>query len=800
MDTFEKQYLREKSLAQLAHERATGLFLDQARNGNGGASSAAAWIVGKYLPLTLRGLDILREADSSPTKLLKALDDLGYRLTCAIAIEGLLDALLAKPEETRTSCFSRIAERLNYESIIGSFTAANPLRAAQLHKRASREVAGQRKKARMFITSSEVTGDPIIQIEKTFGAQLAAILCGLLIGAGMIEEVVKQRGTKTHTYFKLSEECTSLIFEKTRQAGESFGMFSPMLHKPLDWAPGRVGGYLTPEMREVARLVLGPPSLSKKALHESSEEFFQALNGLQGTAWAVNREILQVVRTMAADGSLKEVVRDVGIKVPDYPEHLEGVAFEDRTAEQQEEHKLWVQAAREAHALIAKQTSASLRYVRILEDANNLKDAEEFFFVWSVDSRGRMYPRTYGMSPQGSDLQKALLRFAKPSKITTPFQLRLFRTNLAHRWGFDKASYEDTEKWVLENTQQILAHAKDPLNDRGWTKADSPFLYLAAAMEYARYLEDPASFESFIPIAMDGANNGSQHMAAIIRDPRTAHLTNLTPDPARQDLYMETGRATEGLIRAARASGELDQCLHPMEAFGIPRGLVKRPTMTLAYGLTQRSVAGYLYGDYLAGQEIPGLPENDKFKVAVKLTPYVWAALKDTQRATMDVLQWLRKAIMERQATPTCKVSWKTPDGFLAQQFAAEYEDSRVRTWCGSHISIRWSEQGIEPSPRRHKTAFPPNFIHSMDANHLREITRRMLTKGCTSFAMIHDDFGVPIGFADALWHTAREAFRDQYQTNIMDSLREQWNLALPALEMMGWDIDEVLQAQYAFK
>lgn len=802
MDIYERQYRREQDLAQVSHERAIGLFMEQSRNGNGGSCSAAAWITGHYLPISLKGLEYLKEAPNSPTRLLKGLDDLGHRLCTAIAIEAILDALLTKPQQTRTYILSGIADRLDMESIIGSFTSTNPLRAAQLHKRAAKELAGSQKKARMFLTSSESTGDPVLRISKTYGVQLAGILVGLLIGAGMLEESVKVVRGKSHVYLSLSGECVTILTERTRHAGESFGMFSPMLHEPLDWAPGRPGGYSTPQLRDVARLVLGPPSLSKRALSDSSQESLDALNLLQKTPWRVSQRVLEVVKALAAAGELGEIVPEVSIRVPEYPEHLQGISKEDRTPEQQDQHQVWLESAREAHSLRNKQASASIRFVRVIEEANQLSKEARFFFVWAVDSRGRLYPRVYGLSPQGSDLQKALLEFAEPSRITNDRQLLLFQTNLAHRWGYDKASYADTRKWVEDNTEQILLHANNPLIFRDWLKADSPLLYLQAAMGYRDYLKDPENFKSHIPIAADGSCSGSQHMAAMLRDPETAAAVNLRPAEIRNDLYQMTGNATEALLRARQGHESLPVTLSPYLTHGIPRSLVKRPTMTLPYGLTQRSVAGYLFTDYLASTEVQGLSDDLKFKSACDLAPVVWEALHETQKATLDMLDWFRKAAREHyeQQGDPLRISWKTPDGFQAQQFAAEYEDSRIKTWCGSPINIRWSEQGIKPSRRRQVTAFPPNFVHSQDATHLRMVVREMASRGCKSFAMIHDDFGVPVGDSDVLWNVVRETFRDLYNTNTMEYLRDQWNLSLEPHPHRGWQVEEILLADYAFK
>lgn len=75
-----------------------------------------------------------------------------------------------------------------------------------------------------------------------------------------------------------------------------------------------------------------------------------------------------------------------------------------------------------------------------------------------------------------------------------------------------------------------------------------------------------------------------------------------------------------------------------------------------------------------------------------------------------------------------------------------------------------------------------------------------MASLGCHQFAMIHDDFGVPVSWADKLWDVVREAFRDQYAGNLMAALKDQWGLSLEPLEQRGWDINEVLTAQFAFK
>jgi hypothetical protein len=47
----------------------------------------------------------------------------------------------------------------------------------------------------------------------------------------------------------------------------------------------------------------------------------------------------------------------------------------------------------------------------------------------------------------------------------------------------DKKPFEERVKWVDENLPLITDYVKRPLYNTGWTKADSPFLFLAACKE-----------------------------------------------------------------------------------------------------------------------------------------------------------------------------------------------------------------------------------------------------------------------------------------------------------------------------
>ena len=75
--------------------------------------------------------------------------------------------------------------------------------------------------------------------------------------------------------------------------------------------------------------------------------------------------------------------------------------------------------------------------------------------------------------------------------------------------GYDKVSLDDRIKWVEDNHDMILESAHDPINgDRTWMKADKPFQFLAASIEYNRVKRYGLEYESDLPIHIDGSCNG----------------------------------------------------------------------------------------------------------------------------------------------------------------------------------------------------------------------------------------------------------------------------------------------------
>ncbi len=172
------------------------------------------------------------------------------------------------------------------------------------------------------------------------------------------------------------------------------------------------------------------------------------------------------------------------------------------------EFKAWKRQMAEWHTQRKITGVKYARFYAATRAAEMFREYPSIYFVHFADSRGRLYPLTYGLNPQGSDLSKALIHFAEGKPLDTPSAVLWFHVQGANKWGFDKATLEDRAAWVRERHDLIMTFAADPVNNIGWTEAGDPIQFLAWCFEYETYIRYPENFKSHLPISMDGSCNG----------------------------------------------------------------------------------------------------------------------------------------------------------------------------------------------------------------------------------------------------------------------------------------------------
>lgn len=720
-----------------------------------------------------------------------------------IAVRGVLVNLLegSRPNMGKELC-STIGGLVQAEQAIRQLEGIDPDRAfylqQELRRRQSVSVRHRNTLVRMEI--KELDGTPI-----DWGAggrlQVGAWLIERLRGLGMLEMWHRKtkRGAKFYveTQARLTPEVMELIHEIKEVVAETMPYFTPCVEKPYDWVGVHDGGFHTPEMRHFTPTAIrggnragGDPSL-----------LLAAINVLQAVEWRVNTDILGTLKALSRAGvETEEIVSAEPPPQPGKPTFLsQGLKKDEMTEEQRSLFKAWRREMAEWHTQMKLKGQKYGRMYNALGVADKFKDHAKLWFVYGADFRGRFYPSTSGISPQGSDMQKALLMFSEGKPLADEDAVKWFMIHGANKFGVDKVPLPERVQWVMDNHEQIMRWADSPVEDRTWLQADKPFQFLAWAFEYARWNRD-TNFRSHLPVGLDGSCNGLQNFSAMLRDQDGGQATNLLPSVRPRDIYTDVAELTSQKLKA------MDDPMAAMwAAHGIGRKVVKRSVMTLPYGSTMHSCGDFILNDYLKAENIQDIPPEVHFKASRFLARVVWEAIGEVVVKAREAMDWLQVCSLRILDAGHREIQWDTPSGFVAQQDYMEWEkggEIRIQLFGGAKWALY--RGGDKPARREHRNGIAPNFVHSMDAAHMQEVAIRSAAEGIAAMAMIHDDFGTHAADTQRFSQIIRESFVEMYERN--DPLAqfkaryEALGVELPAPPARGYlDIRCVLESPYFF-
>ena len=119
-------------------------------------------------------------------------------------------------------------------------------------------------------------------------------------------------------------------------------------------------------------------------------------------------------------------------------------------------------------------------------------------------------------------------------------------------------------------------------------EAEKPISFLACCIEWYKYATTDDDFYTHLPIPIDGANNGWQHLGAMSKDEHTGRLVGLVPTAIQNDFYVQIAkRLTE------RMPDWFEERQIPMKH--IRKGIAKRAAMTRAYSCGQEKMSESMY-------------------------------------------------------------------------------------------------------------------------------------------------------------------------------------------------------------
>ena len=680
----------------------------------------------------------------------------------------------------------------------------------------------------------------------------AKIIEMLIAGSDFYTLVDKQIDTKTIKCLEVGEWFAQAWQKQEAKLISNAVKHLPTIIPPRHWSSPYDGGYYGASclQTQLIRLnVLGGTEAVKtytsKLAMVDLGNIYAALNAMQDTPFKINKDILHTLKEIYASGGvLGGVPRTEPFeKLPRLPEGA--------TKEQIKEHK---KKAVGTYKQEEARKSKALRCLVAIKTAERFAEYDSIYFPWNVDYRGRCYPIPTALSPQGDDIQKSLLVFAKGTPLASNEDIKWLKIHGANLSGNDKISFNERIAWVEAHETDIVNSAKDPLGYRWWyevSKGDYPMEFLAFCFEYRKlltYIEkygNAKGFVSNLPLAFDGTCSGLQHFSALLRDEVGGQAVNLMPSDTVQDIYsIVANKVNKLLLKDALEGTEdsfktnkdgefmLDREGKPQVKYGdktlaqnwvnfnrikfgqdgITRKVCKRSVMTLAYGSKQYGFKENLLADIIHPYVLDH-PEDNPFlspnQAAIYMAKLIWDSVKTTVIKAVEGMEWLQK-VADLICHDNHVVTWNTPNGFPVQQNYMKMKQETIQLrFNKARVRFYNQRETDDVDNRAQRNGIAPNFIHSMDACHLQRVVNAMKQLGDDNFMMIHDSFGTDCAHAGLLYKVIRQEFVNLYKDqnhleNFLESVKyligDDKLSKVPEIPAFGnLDLDLVTQSDFCF-
>ncbi|XP_022728128.1 DNA-directed RNA polymerase 2B, chloroplastic/mitochondrial-like isoform X4 [Durio zibethinus] len=592
-------------------------------------------------------------------------------------------------------------------------------------------------------------------------------------------------------------ECDPLVRKGLERTAKHMVMpYMPMLVPPVKWTGYDRGAYLflpsyimrthgAKQQREAVRRTPG----------KQLEKVFEALDTLGYTKWRVNKRILSVVdRIWTSGGRLADLVDRNDVPLPEKPDS------EDEALLRKWKWKV-KSVKKENRERHSQRCDVELK----LAVARKMKDEEGFYYPHNVDFRGRAYPMHPYLNHLGSDLCRGILEFAEghPLGRSGLHWLKIHLANL-YAGGVDKLSHEGRLAFTENHLDDIFDSADKPLEGRRWwLKAEDPFQCLAVCINLTEALRSssPETFLSHIPVHQDGSCNGLQHYAALGRDKLGAAAVNLVAGEKPADVYSGIAARVLDIMRrdAQKDPAVFRDALHAKALVNqVDRKLVKQTVMTSVYGVTYIGARDQIKRRLKERDVITD--DKELFGASCYAAKTTLIALGEMFQAARAIMNWLGECakIIASENQP---VSWTTPLGLPVVQPYRVFGRHLVKTSLQVLTLQRETEKIMV---KRQRTAFPPNFVHSLDGSHMM-MTAVACKKAGLTFAGVHDSYWTHASDVDKMNRILREKFVELYETPILENLLESFQQSFPTLsfpplpERGDFDLRDVLESPYFF-
>ena len=848
-----EQLALEHESYELGERRFLKMLERQAKAGEIADNAAAKPLLATLLPkLTTRIVEWLEEYASKKGRKPVAyapLQSLKPEASAFITLKVILASLTSTNMTTIQAAAGMLGKAIEDEARFGRI---RDLEAKHFKKHVEEQLNKRHgqvyKKAFMQVVEADMIGRGLLGGEawsswdKETTMHVGIRLIEMLIeSTGLVELQRHNAGNagSDHEALQLAQEYVDVLAKRAGALAGISPMFQPCVVPPKPWVSITGGGYWANGRRPLALI----RTHSKKGLMRYEDvympEVYKAVNIAQNTAWKINKKVLAVVN---------EIVNWKNCPVADIPslERQELPPKPDDIDTNEAALKEWKKAAAGVYRLDKARVSRRISLEFMLEQANKFANKKAIWFPYNMDWRGRVYAVPM-FNPQGNDMTKGLLTLAKGKPIGEEgfYWLKIHGANCA---GVDKVPFPERIAFIEKHVDDILACAKDPINNTWWAEQDSPFCFLAFCFEYAGVAHHGLSYNCSLPLAFDGSCSGIQHFSAMLRDEVGGRAVNLLPSETVQDIYgivaqkvneilkqdAINGTPNEMITVTDKDTGEISEKLklgtstlaQQWLAYGVTRSVTKRSVMTLAYGSKEFGFRQQVLDDTIqpAIDSGKGLMFTQPNQAAGYMAKLIWDAVSVTVVAAVEAMNWLKSAakllaaeVKDKKTKEIlrhrCAVHWTTPDGFPVWQEYRKPLQKRLDMIFLGQFRLQPTINTLKDSgidAHKQESGIAPNFVHSQDGSHLRMTVVYAHEKyGIESFALIHDSFGTIPADAGKLFKAVRETMVITYENNdvladfysqFADQLHETQLDKMPPLPKKGnLNLQDILKSDFAF-
>jgi len=534
----------------------------------------------------------------------------------------------------------------------------------------------------------------------------------------------------------------------------------PMVIEPLPWEGLVGGGHLANTSPVVAirgsRNHAGISYLAGRIAPQLA-----AVNILQRQQLEVDPWMLRVQREAWDRGipGLFPVDRD---PVPD--------AGPFPTSEPPDVQDAWRRNQARHHQDLRENSCRRLAIERALQTAEALV-GRPIYQAHFLDFRGRAFTANRGLTHQGPDHQKALLRFGAGG-CGFREEHWILQAAAGH-WGLTRSSWKARWSWGMEELARLEAIAADPIGKADlWRNAKQPWQFL----QLARAWSNPEEGRR-VPIRLDQTCSGAGIIATLLRDRAMAELCNVC-GTGPNDLYSAVVERLRQQLEIDLHCGDAET--HQLAAswleLGIDRSWVKAAVMHTPFGSTSRTVADGIR-DQL--QQRLG-PVDDWAGRIYRPSSYLESRLRMVLAAETSSLMQLRRWLCDvgRQVVGRHQqqIRWTTPMGWPMQVGRPTPSKSVIRTHLlGKLAAVTFEEDPPdgELSARKTNASITANLVHSFDAVLVHAVVSRAGEQGVPLLTN-HDCFATDPANATWLQKTLLDEFRALYATDWLEAIAEE--------------------------